>query len=154
MMIEGRLPTVPEYYREFINKDVDLVAEPKQCCPFHSENTPSFSYNIETGRWSCFGKCHAHGGVIEMHMRKFHFASKKEAETDLDARYKVVKHSERRLRKQMAYTDEERIEDNVTYCEAVSLANCPERWLELDYVMSIVPFDRIRLLDLICKWKQ
>ena len=79
-MVDGRMPTVPEYYEEQINQGVDLIMYPKQCCPFHQENTPSFSYNIATGRWSCFGKCHAHGDVIDMHQRWFHFSTREEAE--------------------------------------------------------------------------
>ena len=54
--IVGRRPTVPEYYQEHVNSSVNLIDSPKQCCPFHQENTPSFSFNVETGRWSCFGK--------------------------------------------------------------------------------------------------
>jgi len=32
-------------------------------CPFHAENTPSFSVNAELGVYYCFG-CHAHGDAI------------------------------------------------------------------------------------------
>jgi DNA primase len=32
-------------------------------CPFHAENTPSFSVNGELGLYYCFG-CHAHGDAI------------------------------------------------------------------------------------------
>ena len=35
----------------------------KACCPFHSENTPSFYVNDEKGFYHCFG-CEAHGDVI------------------------------------------------------------------------------------------
>ena len=35
----------------------------KACCPFHSENTPSFTVNDEKGFYHCFG-CGAHGDVI------------------------------------------------------------------------------------------
>lgn len=153
-MISGRLPTVPEYYAEHIDKGVDLTANPKQCCPFHKEDTPSFSYNIATGRWSCFGKCHAHGDVIEMHRRWMHFDSKEEAKKDLEVRYDARKEPNlRALRNQTVLVSEENVEDESVYAEAVALANCPERWLELDYEMSKTPFDRIALIGLINKWK-
>ncbi len=35
----------------------------KACCPFHNENTPSFTVNDQKGFYHCFG-CQAHGDVI------------------------------------------------------------------------------------------
>lgn len=154
-MIDGRLPTVPEYYSEHINKNVDLTMFPKQCCPFHTENTPSFSYNIISGRWSCFGKCHAHGDVIEMHKRWFHFNTKEEAEADLCVRYRVPKKSAMDVMLEAArepLVSEDKIEDNVIYAKACQLANTPERWLALDYEMSKTPFDRNAIQALIYEW--
>lgn len=154
-MVDGRLPTVPEYYMEHVNKGVDLTSEPKQCCPFHHENTPSFSYNIASGRWSCFGKCHAHGGVKEMHQRWYHFNTIEEAEDDLMVRYRVPKPTVEDTIKQAQrepIISEEKIEDEVTYAKACALANNPDRWLELDLVMSKTPYDRIAVQELINKW--
>lgn len=37
--------------------------EYKACCPFHHENTPSFTINDEKGFYHCFG-CSAHGDAI------------------------------------------------------------------------------------------
>ena len=37
--------------------------EYKACCPFHNENTPSFTINDEKGFYHCFG-CGAHGDAI------------------------------------------------------------------------------------------
>lgn len=34
------------------------------CCPLHGESKPSFSVNMETGKWHCFG-CHARGTTID-----------------------------------------------------------------------------------------
>ena len=155
-MITGRLPSVPEYFAEHINSEVDLVAEPKQCCPFHKENTPSFSYNIATGRWSCFGQCHAHGDVIEMHRRYFHYSTREEAEKDLNIRYMVPKVSTREkllMAKMPPIVSEEKIQDEAIYVEACMLANTVERWLELDYQMSKTPFDRNALYALVNSWK-
>ena len=36
----------------------------RACCPFHSENTPSFYVNDEKGFYHCFG-CQKHGGAID-----------------------------------------------------------------------------------------
>lgn len=152
--ILGRIPTVPEYYQEFINKSVDLISTPKQCCPFHNEKTPSFSYNIETGRWTCFGRCHASGDVIEMHRRFYKLESKEEAERSLCTIYEVErKVSLESLTEKEYLISPDRLEDNSIYLEACRLANTTERWLELDYEMSKTPFERIKIEALINKWK-
>lgn len=154
-MITGRLPTVPEYYSEHIEKGVDLTKDPKQCCPFHQENTPSFSYNIATGRWSCFGKCHAHGDVIDMHMRHFHLSSREEAKKDLEIRYdaRTEPDLKRLERENTVYVSQDNVEDETAYAEAVALATTPDRWIQLDYVMSKIPFNRIDVIELINNWK-
>jgi len=149
----GRLPTVPEYYNEFINNTVDLVTTPKQCCPFHEERTPSFSYNVETGRWSCFGKCHAHGDVIEMHRRWYHLDSREEAKKSLESLYEVeVPSNLQELAIDTPLVSESKVEENVLYAKALTIANCPSRWLELDYIMSIHPLDTNRLNEFINKY--
>jgi DNA primase catalytic core len=38
-------------------------AEYEACCPFHTENSPSFKVNAEKGFFHCFG-CGAHGNAI------------------------------------------------------------------------------------------
>lgn len=37
----------------------------KALCPFHKEDTPSFSINEKTNRWTCFGGCNKSGDVID-----------------------------------------------------------------------------------------
>ena len=41
----------------------------KACCPFHNENTPSFTVNDQKGFYHCFG-CQAHGGAIDWMMEQ------------------------------------------------------------------------------------
>lgn len=154
-MVKGRIPTVPEYYREFINSSVDLIDNPKQCCPFHQENTPSFSYDVRTGRWSCFGKCHAHGDVFDMHQRWFHFGTREEAEQDLYTKCNVPRKTLFDVfttEKENHYISQSEVDDNVLYSKAISLANTPERWLQLDYVMSKSPLESYELQELINEW--
>ena len=150
-MIEGRLPTVPEYYKEFIDGTVNLAAEPKQCCPFHSEDTPSFSYDRRTDRWSCFGACHAHGDVIDMHNRVFHFGDRKVAEKDLYQRCKI-KYEPKPEKVGQFNVDKTKVDNNALYVQACSLANTPDRWVELDEVMSKYPFQETEVLGLVWKW--
>ena len=152
-MLEGRLPTVPEYYAEHIERSVDLTVAPKQCCPFHKENTPSFSYNLRTGRWTCFGQCHASGDVIDMHKRFQHLSSREEAQRSLESMYRVEHESIDKMEKKEIYIPQSKVEDEACYLEACRLANTTERWLELDYVMSQYPFERIAVQGLINQWK-
>lgn len=35
----------------------------KANCPFHADNTPSFSFNNESGLWKCFG-CNESGNIV------------------------------------------------------------------------------------------
>lgn len=153
--ILGRLPSVPEYYKEFINNSVDLIEEPKQCCPFHVENTPSFSYNVETGRWSCFGKCHAHGDVVDMHMRHYRLSSRQEAQKSLNSMYEVEAPStlEEVVDQSKMYANPNKVRTNIAYSQAVAMAgNNVDRWLQLDYAMSIYPFEAYRLYELMEEW--
>lgn len=49
-----------------IGRSIKIVKsgrEYKACCPFHKEDTPSFTINDEKGFWHCFG-CGAHGDAI------------------------------------------------------------------------------------------
>ena len=41
------------------------------CCPFHTEKTPSFSVNVESQQYYCFG-CHKGGTVINFVMEVDH----------------------------------------------------------------------------------
>ena len=141
----GILPTVPGYYKDWINSKVDLASEPKQCCPFHKEDTPSFSYDVRTGRWSCFGACHMYGkDVIDMHQKKFHFSTRAEAENDLYEKYHIPKKSiaEKLADAQSVFEmGSNQINADVLFCKACMLAKCPDDWVRLDCIMAITPVD-------------
>lgn len=150
--VYGRLPTVPEYYKAFIDSHVDLTEEPKQCCPFHKEDTPSFSYDGRTGRWSCFGSCHAHGDVIEMHRRWCKLPTKEAAEDDLNRICKIQKPKVRIGEREITLINQEKVEEKATFIKAKRMATTPERWIELDEVMSKYPVSEDELYDLTLKW--
>lgn len=150
----GRFPTIPEYYKEAIDRTVDLMEYPKQCCPFHREDTPSFSYSRERQVWSCFGACHAVGkDVIEMHRRHYKFATREEAEASLRHLCVYPKIAPKKLVQQRIVFNNEELEYKKLEQEAVMLANCLDRWLALDYVMSKFPVDVRELAELVYKWK-
>lgn len=149
----GRFPTIPEYYKEAIDRKVDLIVEPKQCCPFHKEDTPSFSYSREKMVWSCFGACHAIGkDVIEMHRRHYKISTREEAEASLRYLCKFPKVEKMQLVNREFYISEEENNQKQLEQKAIQLATCPERWIELDYVMSKYPVSSQDLLELIHMW--
>ena len=159
--IVGRFPTVPEYYKAYINPKVDLTEEPKQCCPFHKEDTPSFSYDYRTGRWSCFGACHAHGDAIDMHMRWYKLKSRQEAERDLAIKYKVDISKQEVEKKEDIFINKERVDLKTVFCLVNKLASSPsdintraDRQVELDEVMSRYPLSEEELYNLYVDWSR
>lgn len=150
--VQGRMPTVPEYYKAFIDPKVDLTESPKQCCPFHKEDTPSFSYDFRTGRWSCFGACHAHGDVVDMHMRWYKFKDRNSAEQDLARKCNVNIAEQPIQMKEDVLVNEKKVDRDTLYLLCCNLANSPERYCELDEIMSVYPVTEDSLYNLYIKW--
>lgn len=44
-----------DYYKDFVDDDVDLGYSPLVNCPLHDESTPSFKYFDDTNTFYCFG---------------------------------------------------------------------------------------------------
>lgn len=152
--VMGRMPTIPEYYKEFIDSSVDLLSEPKQCCPFHNEDTPSFSYSRDKGVWRCFGGCHCGGDVIELHRKNYKLGSRSDAEKSLHSLYGVTVKRVTSAEIDRETVRDDVIEDNAIRLKALLLANCPDRWLELDYVMSKYPLEIMDIQELISRWEK
>lgn len=149
----GTMPTVAQYYKDFIDAKVDLIKEPKQCCPFHKEKTPSFSYMPQRGVWSCFGACKVRGAdVIKMHQMKFHLNTREEAEESLRSLYKCPKKEEIRLIEKRVVINESDVEYQSLVNRCIMLANTPEKWVELDELMTYYPPEILDLQDLITRW--
>lgn len=136
------LITIPEYFARFIDPAIDLEKTPKICCPFHQEDTPSFSYSPEKGVWRCFGACKFGGDVIAMHQKHYKIHNRRDAE--------------RSLRKLLGYNDIEKVPSThlqegvvnereaafkTAYAKAILVARTPDDWDELDYIMSQYPQD-------------
>ena len=147
------MPTVAQYYKDFIDAKVDLIKEPKQCCPFHKEKTPSFSYMPQRGVWSCFGACKVRGAdVIKMHQMKFHLNTREEAEESLRSLYKCPKREETRLIEKRVVINESDVEYQSLVNRCILLADTPEKWVELDELMTYYPPEILDLQDLITRW--
>ena len=131
--------SVPEYYKRFINHNVDLSLEPKQCCPFHQEDTPSFSYSPERGTWRCFGACHVGGDVIDLHRKNYNLPSRAEAKASL---LSILGFKEEvTFDRQRPEANESEVKRRLSYNRALSVAKDVDDWLELDYIMSFYPVD-------------
>jgi hypothetical protein len=150
----GRLPTIPEYAKEYIWPGVDLISEPKQCCFIHEEEKPSFSYSRERMCWSCFGKCHLHGrDVIDMHRYKFKLNSRDEAETSLRALCKMKKAEKMNFEPERLTVNTSKVEYASRLQECIMRANTVDQWIALDYIMSQYPNDILDLNKLLNQWR-
>ena len=150
----SRYINVPQYYNKYIDSKVDLDETPKVCCPFHKEDTPSFSYNQATGRWRCFGACKKGGDVIELHRANYRLKTRQEAEDSLLNLLGIKKRKIENLSelKPDVVLNEENIEIDRLYTTCLLHANCVERWLDMDLAMSYYPVDKFRLEALLKKW--
>lgn len=152
MDVVGRIPSIPEYFQMFINKDVNLLDTPKVCCPFHQEDTPSFSYSADKAVWRCFGGCKCGGDVYELHKKNYRLHSREDAITSLNALCKVYKPKRRVLVSEPIYINEEKVQNEILYQKALALATTTERMIEMDYVMSKYPIDYYELKDMVNRW--
>lgn len=63
------------------------------CCPFHEEENPSFSINLETGKYICFsGKCGKKGNLISF-ISEMTGRSYKDVENDLQINIENIKYN-------------------------------------------------------------
>lgn len=145
--------SVPEYYARFINPDVDLESTPKQCCPFHQENTPSFSYDSRTGRWRCFGACHTGGDVVMLHKINYRLSSIKEARESL---CKLTGHPVTAIHhsKSVAPKAIEQTKKDLAILKANKYAESIEDWLKLDSLVTSGDFSIEEVEDLYDEFKR
>lgn len=142
------LITIPEYFSRFIDPTIDLSITPKICCPFHHEDTPSFSYNADKGVWRCFGACHFGGDVIAMHQKHYGLRTREEAEKSL---YRLLgfKASAKALvlQRDPPKANEREVAFKTAYAKALMVARSPDDWDALDYIMGQYPQD-IHMLEI------
>lgn len=146
--------TIPIYFSTYIDNEVNLLITPKICCPFHKENTPSFSYSYIKGVWRCFGKCKFGGDVIDLHYKNKNLSSREEAIRSLLSILNInIKYRPNKLERKEIHINEEEIKYKILYNKAINLATTIDRWVELDYVMSFTEsYDRLN--DLVCGWQK
>lgn len=148
--IEDKLPSIPQYFKDHVDPSIDLEKTPSIPCPFHNETEgKSFSYSKQLGICRCFGKCHFGGGVIELHKMNYHLKTKEEAKKSLCSLYNIVFDEELTFEKEEIKVDEKDVYRRSAYALSVNLARKPEDWIELDYILSKVPYD-VRELEVFC----
>lgn len=150
MQISDRYPTVPQYFKQYVDNKVDLDVTPSIPCPFHHEvNGKSFTYSKQLGVWRCWGACHCGGNVVDLHKLNYKIKSKAEAEESLCRLLGIKKELTFTTEKEAVEIDEKDIYRRRVYNAACACATNPESWIELDYIVSKVPFD-IRELEVFC----
>lgn len=69
-----------DFYNDYVSNVTDLGDHQYQClCPFHDEETPSFSFNGITGQYKCFaGSCLEEGNIYTFLEKKLNITVKKD----------------------------------------------------------------------------
>lgn len=148
--------TVPQYYTKFIDNKVNLDETTKVCCPFHKEKTPSFSYIPSTGTWRCYGACKTGGDIVDLHKMNYKLKNKIEAENSLYAVLGMQRPKSKTiedLKNEQVFIDQDNVELDRIYHLCLVHATTPDRWVDMDYAMSLYPVDVLRLKDLLSEWK-
>lgn len=150
MSENDRLPTIPEYFKKYVDPKVNLNDTPHIACPFHNEvSGKSFSYSAQRGIWRCFGACHAGGDVINLHRQNYHMKTREEARKSLFTLYGIPLVVKPDFTKKEITINESDVQRRRVYAAALSLAKTPKDWLELDYIVSKVPYD-VHELEVFC----
>lgn len=144
------LPTIPQYYKLYVDNSVDLDNTPSQPCPFHNEvNGKSFTYSRQLNVWRCWGACHCGGDVIDLHRLNYKLKTRKEAEKSLCQLCNIDIKSDLSFEKKEVTIDEKDVHRRRVYALALKAAKSVDDWLELDYIVSKVPFD-VKELEVFC----
>lgn len=151
--------SIPEYFKLYINSNIDLL-EPTVCddgrvyraglicCPFHKEDTPSFSYDDRRGIWRCFGKCKVGGDVIRLHQINKHIATRDDAiDSLLQLRHLGMRHVDFHAPTYNFSEDDKEL--RILKNKAYRIAKSIEDFVELDYIMTKFqrPADTLADLD-------
>lgn len=140
--------SIPDYWHDYVNPNIDLRNNPKQPCPFHGEQRgQSFSYSAERGYFSCFGACHVLGGdVVRLHMLNYKISDYKKAEASLARLYHIQDVQKLDFTRPTIDLNERDVAFRVAYARACRLAVTPDDWIELDWIMSQYPVD-VKMLN-------
>lgn len=146
--INSQLPSIPDYFRRYVDPKVNLDETPSIPCPFHNEvSGRSFSYSRQLNIWRCFGACHCGGDVVDLHKLNYRFRTKEEAKKSLYHDYGINLIPNPSFEKEEVFVDPKEVFRRHAYGTAVGLARTVDDWLELDYLVSKVPYDEKELAE-------
>ena len=146
----SKLPSIPQYFKQYVDPHIDLDTTPHIPCPFHNEvSGKSFSYSKDLGIWKCFGACHAGGSIIELHQHNMKMHSKEEALKSLCNLYGVPMETLPTFELPTFEVDMKDVYRRRAYSLACKLAKNPDDWVELDYILSKYPYD-VHELEIFC----
>lgn len=146
----AELPSIPAYFKTYVDPNIDLEVTPQLPCPFHEEKSgKSFSYSRQLGVWRCFGACHCGGDVVDLHRLNYRMKTRDEAMQALCKIYGVDLHKDLTFEKKELNVDLREVHRKRVYAAAVRLAKTPDDYVELDYIMSKVPYD-VTELEVFC----
>lgn len=151
--VNDKYPTIPQYFKQYVNSKIDLDVTSSIPCPFHHEvNGKSFTYSKQLGVWRCWGACHCGGNVVDLHKLNYRIKSRAEAEESLCRLLSIKMEVKFSIEKEEVNVDETDVYRRRVYNLACSLAKDPDSWIELDYIVSKVPFD-VKELEVFCASK-
>lgn len=145
-----KLPSIPVYFNTYVDHKVDLNVTHSIACPFHNEqHGKSFSFSPMLGKWRCWGACHCGGDVIDLHRLNYHLRSREEARASLCSLLGIPDIPVLNFEQERPEIDLKDVYRRRLYALAVSLANEPDAWIDLDYILSKTPFDT-KELEVFC----
>lgn len=150
--MSDKLPSIPSYFKTYVDPKVNLDETSSIPCPFHNEvSGKSFTYSKQLNVWRCWGACHCGGDVIDLHRLNYRFKTKDEARRSLYQMFGISLTEELSFEKKEIEVDEADVHRRRVYAAAVNLAQRgnSKDWLELDYIVGKVPYD-VKELEVYC----
>lgn len=138
-MRDRNLPTITQYMKDHVDSSVDWQ-DGNWACPFHKEEHGK-SFSIRGDIWRCFGQCQCGGDVISLHRHNYQLKTNEEAKKSLFYLYHIDAANEVTFKVEPAEPDEVLAKRKIVYNKAIRRANTPDLWVELDYILSKVPYD-------------
>ena len=141
----AQLPSIPSYFRDYVDSKVDLDIMRSIPCPFHGETKgKSFTYSPSLNKWRCWGACHCGGDVIDLHRLNYKLKSRSDAKLSLYALYGLTADVHSMLQERNVQPKESEVAERTLIAKALRMVT-PDTWVDLDYIMSETPLDTEKL---------
>lgn len=148
--MSNKLPSIPAYYQTYVDPKVNLENTPSIPCTFHNEvSGKSFSYSNTLNVWRCWGACHCGGDVIDLHRLNYKLKNREEAKKSLYSICGISVEDTLTFEKEEVKVNDNEVHRLRVYSAAVKVANTPDDWDELDYIVSKVPYS-VEELEVFC----